>query len=198
MSDKIFDRIKELMGQYPSARANEVRQHTNFEGLDLGTQDKTEGEDRNQKNPGRLRKMSNRILLTDAFFTLAYILIINQLGVNFILLLIGFFIALFLIIFSWKAQIQSYDNMIKQPVIDRSDQKMLYFIFNVPVYIALFYLAVKGWNLQAMVSFFGGSQLGMWLSYFQLIYWEKKNHKMIYFGKNCGIWKKSYIIKERN
>lgn len=139
MSDKIFDRIKELMGQYPSARANEVRQHTNFEGLDLGTQDKTEGEDRNQKNPGRLRKMSNRILLTDAFFTLAYILIINQLGVNFILLLIGFFIALFLIIFSWKAQIQSYDNMIKQPVVDRSDQKMLYFIFHVRLYISRYF-----------------------------------------------------------
>ncbi|MDD2339431.1 MAG: DUF1673 family protein, partial [Methanosarcina sp.] len=35
-----------------------------------------------------------------------------------------------------------------------------------------------------------------WLNYFQLIYWQKKNHKTIYFDKNYGKWKNSYIIRE--
>jgi|LSQX01.1.fsa_nt_gb hypothetical protein len=131
--------IKKLMGWCTSTRAQEAKRNVSFENFDPDIPDRVKKENGTLKEPGWLRKMSNRILLTDAFFTLAYILIINQLGVNFILLLIGFFIALFLIIFSWKAQIQSYDNMIKQPVVDRSDQKMLYFIFHVRLYISRYF-----------------------------------------------------------
>lgn len=194
-----FDQIKKFMGWCPNVRAAETRRNVSFENLESSVPERAEGENDDLKNPGWFRKVSTQILLVDTFFTLAYILIINQLGLNPIFLFIGFFVALFFIIFDWKAQMQRYDNLIKQPVIDQSDKKILYFILYASVYIALFYLDMKGWELalQAMVSFFGGFLLIMWLVYFQLLYWEKKNHKMIYSGKRYGIWKRSHIIRER-
>jgi len=48
-----------------------------------------------------------------------------------------------------------------------------------------------------MLSFGGGLLVGMWLIYFQIIYWEKMNHKTIYINKRDGMWKTLYVIRER-
>lgn len=194
-----FDQIKKLMGWCPYARAHETRQYIHSENFVSNSPDEPDEENANLNNPSWFRKLSNRILLVETFFTLAYILIINQLGINPIFLLIGFLIALLVIIFDWKAQMQRYNALVKKPVIDRSDKKILHFILYASVYIALYYFNIKGWEsaLQAMVSFIGGSLPITWREYFQLLYWEKKNHKMVYFDKSYGIWKKSYLLRER-
>ncbi len=91
-----------------------------------------------------------------------------------------------------------YDALVKYPVIDYSNKEKLYSALSY-VFILIFILLIKGHEaaLQATFSFMGGFMIGMWLSYFQLIYWEKKNHKTIYFNKSYGTWKKSYIIQEK-
>ncbi len=93
---------------------------------------------------------------------------------------------------------QRYDAMVKHPVIDYSDKKKLYYTFGYAFLILIYILYIKEHEpaLQAMFSFVGGLMVGMWLSYFQLIYWEKKNHKTIYLDKRYGKWKNSYIIRE--
>jgi hypothetical protein len=194
-----FEQIKKFMGWCPNARVSETRQHISFENLESSVPERAGGENGDLKNPGWFRKLSNRILLIETFFTLAYILIINQLGINPIFLLIGFLIALLVIIFDWKAQMQRYNALVKQPVVDRSDKKILHFILYASVYITLYYFNIKGWEsaLQAMVSFIGGSLPITWREYFQLLYWEKKNHKIVFFDKSYGIWKKSYLLREK-
>jgi hypothetical protein len=90
-----------------------------------------------------------------------------------------------------------YDALVKCPVVDYSDKKIMYYILGYLFLILIYLLYIKGYepSLQAIFSFAGGLIVGMWLSYLQLIYWEKKNHKTIYFNKSYGTWKKSYIIQ---
>lgn len=197
--------IKKLMGWCPNAGAAEARRDVSFENFDSDIPERAGGENGDLKNPGWFRKTSTYILLINTFFALAYFLVINQLGINLalginlILLLTGFFIALFLVIFDWKVQMQRYDALVKHPVIEYSDKKKLYYILASVFFILIYHLYFKGQELalQTIFSFMGGLMIGMWLSYFQLIYWEKKNHKTIYFDKSYGTWKKSYIIRER-
>lgn len=198
--------IKKLMGWCPNARAHETRQNVSFENLNSDIPDRAGGENGHLKNPGWLRKTSIQTLLINTFLTLGYFLVINHLGlnliqgINLILLLAGSFISLSVTILYWKAQMKRYDALVKYPIIDYSNKEKLYSALSYVLFILIFILSIKGHEaaLQATFSFVGGFMIGMWLSYFQLIYWEKKNHKTIYFNKSYGTWKKSYIIKERN
>lgn len=191
--------IRKLMGWCPNAKAHEARQPINFESFESGISSRAGGNDGDQKNPGWFQKTNIQTFLINTFLTLASFLIINQLGVNLFFLLTGSLISLFLIIFDWNAQMRRYDSLVKQPVIDYSGKKTLYYILAYAFMIVIFYLWFKGQELamQAIFSLLGGSTVAMWLSYFQLIYWEKENHKTIYFGKKHGTWKTSYIIREK-
>ena len=191
--------MKKLMSWCPNAKANEARRNASFENFESDVPDRARGENGYVKNPGWLRKMSTYILLIDICFTLGYILIINHLGVNLNFLLAGVLIALLLVMYTWKAQIKRYDALIKQPVIDYSDKEKLYKIFAYVFFLVIFSLYIKDQELalQVMFSFFGGLLTGMWLIYLQLIYWEKINHRTIYFDKSYGTWKNSYLIRER-
>ncbi|ALK04727.1 Protein of unknown function [Methanosarcina thermophila] len=203
MSLKV-ETIKRMMGWCPNAKAHEARQPINFESFESGISSRSSGDDEKQKNPGWFRKTSVQTFLITTFFTLTYLLIIKQLGVNLIFLLAGSLVSLFFIIFDWNAQMQRYDAMVKHPVIDYSGKKLysdkkLYYILAYTFMIVIFYLWFKGQELamQAIFSLLGGSLVLMWLSYFQLIYWEKMNHKTIYYGKKHGTWKTSYLITEK-
>ncbi len=191
--------IKKLMSWCPNARAHETRRNVSFESFNSDIPERSGGENEDLKNPGWIRKTSIQTLLINTFLTLVYIPVINQLGINLTFLLTGSFISLFFVIFYWKAQMKRYDSLVKQPTIDYSDKKKLYNLLCYVFLILIFSLYLKSQEtaLQAIFSFVGGLVAGMWLSYFQLIYWEKKNHKTIYFDKSYRTWKKSYIIRER-
>jgi len=191
--------IKKLMGWCPNARAVEAGRNVSFESFNSDIPERSRGENGDLKNPGWLRKTSIQTLLISTFLTLVYIPVINQLGINLTFLLTGSFISLFFVVFYWKAQMKRYDSLVKQPTIDYSNKKKLYNVLFYLFLILIFSLYLKSQEtaLQAIFSFVGGLVAGMWLSYFQLIYWEKKNHKTIYFDKSYGTWKKSYIIRER-
>ncbi|AKB52813.1 hypothetical protein MSBRW_3560 [Methanosarcina barkeri str. Wiesmoor] len=191
--------IKKLMGWCPNAKAPEGRQLINFESFEYGISSRTGGNDGGQKNLGWLQKTNVQTFLINTFLTLASLLVINQLGVNLFFLLAGSLISLFFIIFDWNAQMQRYDSLVKQPVIDYSGKKTLYYILAYAFMIVIFYFWFKGQELamQAIFSLLGGSTVAMWIGYFQLIYWEKKNHKTIYFDKKHETWKTSYIIREK-
>ncbi|MDI9396116.1 MAG: DUF1673 domain-containing protein [Euryarchaeota archaeon] len=202
----LFERVRKLMGWCPNLRAHEARQHINLEYFESDISDRARGENGDLKNPGWLRKASTQILLISTFLTLAYFLVITHpdinpiQGVSLIYLLAGSFVSLSVIILDWKAQMKRYDALVKHPVVDRSNKGKLYSTLSYVLLILLFILLMKGYEaaLQATFSFVGGFfMVCMLLSYFQLIYWEKKNHKTIYFNKSYGTWKKSYIVRER-
>lgn len=192
--------IKKLMGWCPNARASEARKHIHLENFDSDIPDRAKGENGNLKNPGWFRKASNRTLLIYTFFTFVYFLVLNQIGINLIFLFAGSFSSLILSIFFWKTQMQKYDDLVKHPVTEYSTKKkIITFAITFVVYLVISYLDATGseFAVQAAISFIGGFLVSMWLEYLQILYWEKKNHKMIYFDKSYGVWKKSYIIRER-
>lgn len=191
--------IKKLMGWCPNVRAHEARQHINLENYNSDIPDKAGRENGNMKNPGWLRKASTRTLLVYTFFTIIYLLVFYQSGIKLTFLLAGSFISLSVTILYWKTQMQRYDNLIKQPVTEYSNKrKITTFAIVLVVYFVLSYIKANGGVLavQAMISFIGGFLVSMWLEYLQILYWEKKNRKVIYIDKGYG-WKKSYIILER-
>lgn len=200
MSLKV-ENIKKLMGWCPNARVHEARQHINFESFESGIPDKAKGDEGDQRNPGWLRKTSTYTILINILFTLAYLLAINHLGLNLAFLLAGFSISVVFIVFDWKKKMRRYDTLALKHICDNSFMKKVSQIINLIFYAFLFYWIFSGdvernHSMQIIISFMGGFLVGMWLGYFQLIYWQKKNHKTIYFDKSYGKWKKSYIIRE--
>lgn len=191
--------IKKLLGWCPNARASEARRHVNFENFESGVPERAGGENGDLKNLGWFRKASTRPLLVYTFFTLMYLLIFYQIGISLIFLLAGSFSSLFLSIFFWKTQMKRYDDLVKKPVTEYSNKrKIITFAITCAVYFVMSYLDAnaRGLAVQAMISFVGGFLVSMWLEYLQILYWERKNHKIIYIDKGYG-WKKSYIIRER-
>lgn len=195
------ENIKKIMGWCPNARVHEARRNVSLENFNSDIPDRARVEGGDTKSLGWFRKASIRILLLDIFLTFVYFLIFNQVGINLIFLLAGFSIALVHFAFYWKTQMQRYDDLVKQPVNEYSNKKkrIILAISFVPYFVMFFLSIIIGHEhaLQTMFSFGGGFLIGIWLVYFQIIYWEKKNHKTIYRDRSYGMWKYSYIIRER-
>ncbi|AKB34505.1 hypothetical protein MSSAC_4314 [Methanosarcina siciliae C2J] len=191
-----FEQIKKLMGWCPNVRASEAGRNVSFENFNSDIPARAGKENGDPKNLGWFRKASTRPLLIYTFFTLIYLLIFRQEGISLVFLLAGSFSSLFLSIFFWKNQMQKYDELIKKPVTECSNKRKMSLLATIfAVYFVMSYLDAN-YRGQAMISFFGGFLVSMWLEYFQILYWERKNHKIIYIDKGYG-WKKSYIIRER-
>lgn len=148
------------------------------------------------------RKASTRILLMNASFTYLHPVVLAIIGLNRGALLAGITISMLVGIFDWKKQMKRYDSLEKEPVLDYSGKmKLIKRWHGIPGYIFLFlifYLWYEGreFALPFLYSFVAGSLVYLWFSYLQMIYWERKNHKILYF-KSCGTWKTLYAIRER-
>lgn len=188
------------MGWCPNAKANEAKRRISLENFDSDTPDRARGEGGDTENRSWFRKASTRILLIATSITFVYFLIFNQTGINLIFSLAGFFIVTVYFAFHWKTQMQEYNNLVKQPVTEYSKKMRITMIAIIIVLSSLRYLfgIIVGQELawQAMLSLYGGFLVFIWLSYFQIKYWEKMNHKTIYINKREGTWKRSYIIQE--
>ncbi|PAV12689.1 hypothetical protein ASJ81_05645 [Methanosarcina spelaei] len=192
--------INGLVSWCSNSRLSEVRQHIHLEIFGLNIPNRAKGERENMKNLRWFRKASTRTFLVNFFFTIIFSLIMAYFGANIIFLLAGFLIALFSTLFYWNTQMQRYDALVKQPSIDHPNMKVLFIIITAALMLTPYYyfqeLTLQSMT-QSMFSFVGGLLISMWLNYFQLIYWEKKNRRIIYFDKSYGTWKKSYIVLEK-
>lgn len=192
------------MGWCPYAKVPETR-HPVFPDY-FGENTRAGGGDSGDPEyPGWSRKLSSRILLVDSFLTLAYLLVMAQLGVNATAFLAGLFISVTFLVFYWKKQMHRYDTLAQRPVLDYTGKKNLYRrlfrIMTLIFYAALFCWIFAGDQernilMKGTLSFFAGGLVSLWLCYLQILYWERKNHKTIYLNKSLGKWKKSYIIRE--
>lgn len=194
-----FEYKKRLTSWCLNIKANETKRNVSFDNFASNTPDRARREIGDQKNLGWLRKMSARMLLLNIFLTLLCSLIFYQQGINMIFLLVGFFIAIVFVTFTWKTQMQRYDSLIKQPFMQYSKkEKYLFLVFTLLLSLIYTFFDITGreYVLQAMFSFYAGFLAYLWLCYVQILYWEQMNHKTIYFDKNYGIWKNSYIIME--
>lgn len=197
----VFEQVKKLMGWCPNAKTAEsgyLIPSGNFEA------NAREGREK-AGIPETLygyRKASTRILLMNASFTLLHPVVLAIIGLNRGAFLVGLGISMLIGIFDWKKQMKRYDALEKEPVLDYSGKvKLLKKWHGIPGYIFLlliFYLWSEGreFALPFLCSFVAGTLVFLWFSYLQMIYWERKNHKILYY-KSCGTWKTSYVIRER-
>lgn len=196
----ISECFRKLMGWCPNAQANEARQHVTLGNFNYDVPDRARGEGGDPKSLGWLRKASTRILLIAISITFVYFLVLNQTGINIIFFLAGIFMSLIYFAFYWKTQIRIYNDLIKQPVTEYSKKMRIAMLAIIIVLSSARYLfgIFVGQELawQAMISFYGGFLVFFWLSFLQIIYWEKMKHKTIYVNKREGTWKRSYIIQE--
>ena len=188
--------IKKLMGWSPNVRAHEARSQINLENFDSDVPDKARGDTRYLKNPGWLQREKNQILLFAIFLTFVHFLIYNYIG-----LLPSLFASLpplFYFVFHWNERIQRFNDMEKKPIV-RYISKVSYLwvliiIILVVLLMILSYIIRQSWHS----ALFGLSIIWffMWGFYFQLIYWEKKNHMKNYI-KHENSFEKMYAVGEK-
>lgn len=188
--------IKKLMGWCPNVRAHEARRQISLENFDSDVPDRARGDPRYLKNPGWLQRESNQILLFVIFLTFVHFLIYNYIG-----LLPSLFASLpplFYFIFHWNERIQRFNDIEKKPIV-RYVSKVSYLwvliiIILVVLLMILSYMIRQSWYS----ALFGLSIIWffMWGFYFQLIYWEKKNHMKIYI-KHENSFEKMYAVGEK-
>lgn len=197
----VFEQIKKLMGWCPYAKTPEsgyLIHSGNFEANAREGREKTG----TSKTLYGYRKASTWMLLLNAIFTLLHPVLLTITGLNRGAFLAGLGISMLVGIFDWKRQMKRYDSLEKEPVLDYSGKMKLFKKWHgIPGLIFLlltFYLwsEIRKFALPFLYSFFAGSLIFLWFCYLQMIYWERKNHKTLYF-KSCGTWKTSYVIRER-
>ncbi|MCQ1535061.1 DUF1673 domain-containing protein [Methanosarcina sp. KYL-1] len=197
--------IRKLMGWCPNAKTLETRHSIcpGYFGANTGAGDRDSGD---PVNPCWSRKLSSRFLLVDSFLTLAYLLVMAQLGVNKEAFLAGVFISVTFFASGWKKQMHRYDTLAQKPFLDYSGKekpyRRLFRTITLIFYAALFCWIFAGgpernFLMKGTLSFFAGGLVSLWFCYLQILYWERKNHKTIYLNKSFGKWKRSYFIREK-
>ncbi len=136
------------------------------------------------------------------------LLIYNQIGLNLIALLVGVLTSLFHFALYWNRRIQRYDAIAKKPVVRyvskiKSLRGLLTIIIlllriSVVLLLSLIFLPrIFEFDFKSAISIFiSGLWFLMWGFYFQLIYWEKKNHMKIYI-KRENSFEKMYAVGEK-
>ena len=178
----VFDQIKKLMGWCPNAKKLEaVNQNSfsNFEAYDQSGKEKSNVSKASDKHS----RLDIQLFLFPFFFTPIYINLFQK-DINTEAFLLGLSLSLPIYLLGWKKQMHQYNAVKEKPVISPSFRKTLacivLFLFLgitlllvfLPYISPYFYLL----NDQTLNSFVLGTLILIWGFYFQLIYWERKNH----------------------
>jgi len=199
----VFDQIKKFMGWCPNAKALETGSRVRF--ANFGTNDQSEGE--KAKNPtvsGQHSRLDIYLLVLPIIFTPVYINLFQK-GINKEAFLLGLLISLPIYLLGWKKQMHQYDAVKRNPVVSPSFRKTLtcvvLFLFLGFTLLMAFLPYISShaaylFNDQVLSSFTSGTLILMWSFYFQLIYWEKKNHMKMYVKREKG-QQKLYVLGEK-
>jgi hypothetical protein len=196
--------IRKLMGWCPNAKTLETGSRispTTFEAYD-----QSEGE--KDRDPGVLSRFSRlfsrldiRILLPTLFSTPIYINLLFQKGINAEAFFLGFSLSLLIYLLGWKKQMYRYDSLTKKPVVGSSFKKTFFWVFLAIILFLILPMVFLSQipyflNARSLYSLGSGAWILMWGFYFQLIYWERKNHMKIYIKNEKG-FQKMYVIGEK-
>ena len=198
----VFDQIKKLMGWCPNAKKLEaVNQNSfsNFEAYDQSGKEKSNVSKASDKHS----RLDIQLFLFPFFFTPIYINLFQK-DINTEAFLLGLSLSLPIYLLGWKKQMHQYNAVKEKPVISPSFRKTLacivLFLFLgitlllvfLPYISPYFYLL----NDQTLNSFVLGTLILIWGFYFQLIYWERKNHMKKYI-KRENAQQKLYVLEEK-
>lgn len=197
------ENIKKLMGWCPNAKTLETGPRissANFEAYDRSGGEKA----KNPNVPSQHSRLDTQLLLLPIFFTPVYINLFQR-GINTEAFLLGLLLSLPIYLLGWKKQMHQYDAVKEKTVISPSFKKTFFCVF---IFLFLGFTLLMAFspyisshaayllNDQAMYSFITGTLVLMWGFYFQLIYWERKNHMKMYMKREKG-QQKLYVLGEK-
>ena len=198
-----FKQIKKLMGWCPNAKIAEAGPRissVNFEEYGRSGEEKA----RSPTVPGQHSRLDTQLLLLPIFFTPVYINLFQK-GINTEAFFLGLLLSLPIYLLGWKKQMHQYNAVKEKPVISPFFRKSLFcvllFLFLGLILLMAFlpYISSHAAHLlndRTLYSFVSGTLIPMWGFYFQLIYWEKKNHMKMYMKKEKG-QQKLYALGEK-
>ncbi len=192
MSLKVED-IKKLMGWCPNAKTSQTGSRissANFEANNRSGGEKA----RSPTVPSQHSRLDTHLLLLPFFFTPVYINLFQK-GINTEAFLLGLLLSLPIYLLGWKKQMHQYDAVKRNPVVSPSFRKTFFCVF-ISLFLGFTLLmaflpyisshAAYLLNIQTLYSFTSGTLVLMWSFYFQLIYWERKNHMKMYMKREKG------------
>ncbi|AKB23660.1 hypothetical protein MSMTP_0191 [Methanosarcina sp. MTP4] len=198
-----FEQIKKLMGWCPNAKTAEAGPRissVNFEAYDRSGEEKA----RSPTVPSQHSRLDTQLLLLPIFFTPVYINLFQK-GINTEAFLLGLSLSLPIYLLGWKKQMHQYNAAKKKPVVSPSFRKSLFcvilflFLGFTLLIASLPYISSHAAHLlndRTLNSFASGTLIPMWGFYFQLIYWERKNHMKMYMKREKG-QQKLYALGEK-
>jgi hypothetical protein len=191
------------MGWCPNAKALETGSRissANFEANNRSEGEKT----RSPKVSSQRSKLDTQLLLLPIIFTPVYINLFQK-GIVTEAFFLGFSLSLPIYLLGWKKQMHQYDAVKRNPVVSPSFRRTLacvvLFLFLGFTLLMAFLPYISSHaayflNDQALYSFTTGTLILMWSFYFQLIYWERKNHMKMYIKREKG-QQKLYVLGEK-
>ncbi|MGA9187212.1 MAG: DUF1673 domain-containing protein, partial [Methanosarcina sp.] len=148
-------------------------------------------------------RLDTHLLLLPIFFIPVYINLFQK-GINTEAFLLGFLLSLPIYLLGWKKQMHQYDAVKRNPVVSLSFRKTFFCVF---IFLFLGFTLLMAFlpyisshaayllNDQILYSFTTGTLVLMLSFYFQLIYWERKNHMKMYMKREKGK-QKLYVLGE--
>lgn len=195
--------IKKLMGWCPNAKALEAE--TRISSANVEANDQSEGEKaKNPIIPSQYSRLDIYLLVLPIVFISVYIKLFQK-GINTEAFLLGLSLSLPIYLLGWKKQMHQYDAVKRNPVGPPSFRKtfacvVLFLFLGFTLLMAFLpYISSRAaylLNNQALYSFVSGTLVLMWSFYFQLIYWERKNHMKMYMKREKG-QQKLYVLGEK-
>lgn len=203
MSIKV-ENIKKLIGWCPNAKITETGSRispANFEADGRSRGEKARSPKVQDQFFRLFSRLDIRILLPTIFLTPFYINFLSRKGINAEAFFFGFSLSLLIYLLCWKKQMRQYDTLAKEPIVGSSSKKLFFWIFLTLILFLILPIVFLSYipsflNARSLYSFTSGAWILMWGSYFQLIYWEKKNHMKIYTISENG-FQKTYAIGEK-
>ena len=186
----VIEHIKKLMGWCPNADAIEVRKTVQFDDLAVNAPDAIGGQP--LMTSGWWGKYRNRILLNCFIATLLAITFFNIGGRGKPdIFIIGIIAGMIFSIITWITEWRRFNKAAAWEYIQMSvtrrkkimNYRILVGFIMVVMLVIGFFLSKTGIRISEIYAFLSGLYLFIWTQYLEVIYWERKNRKMLVVDK---------------
>jgi len=179
----LIENIRKVMGWCPKVGAIETKKAVQFDDIVVNASDK--GRELTHITMKWWNKYHNLILLISILGILTDInMLISWEGRNIDIFLVGLFLGILISMVTWKTTWHSLDRISTRTphktVMKPSKKRMLVFCIIIFLYVAAitYFMSIYDWKKGTAFLLGLGTSL-FWLSYFQIVYWERKNRKTL-------------------
>ena len=187
----VAEHIKRMLGWCPNVGALEARKAMQFDDIVVTASDSDN--ELPQLTSGWLTKYRNRILLYSLILTLLAIWLFISEGINRLdVFMTGIISALVLSLFTgvteWRRLNKAAAGGFRRLQVTRKQMLVNYLVIIGLIVIVIFitsYFAVKtDSNIRDISAFLSGFILIVWTQFFEVVYWEQKNKKILILEKS--------------